>query len=146
MFSNPFKKKPSLLAQHSAKLIMNLCTLQLQRGESVELAPTPGATGPITLSGGSIATVSYRVFDKHADKIDPAIRKEPWRAYALVTMHVSMTKDPEFKAVIEGHEIKVDDRHKNPGLQILKHLFEYFPLIPKPFQGQVYAPQIEASK
>lgn len=139
-----FKRKPPLLAQHSAKLIMNLCTLQLERGESVTFAPTPGATGPMTISGGAIATIQYRVFDRHADKIDINIRKEPWRAYAEVTMHVTMHKDPEFKAVIEGHEIQVEGRHKAPGLALIKHLFDYFPLIPKPFQGSVYSPQIEA--
>lgn len=146
MFKKFFQKKPTPLAQHSAKLVMNLCTLQLQRGESVQFAPTPGATGPISISGGAIATVTYRVFDKHADKIDPNIRKEPWRAYAEVTMHVSMTKDPEFKALIEGKEIKVEARHKSPGLALIKHLFDYFPMIPKPFQGQVYAPNLEAAK
>lgn len=146
MFNNLFKKKPSAVASQSAKLIMNLCTLQLQRGESVQFAPTPGATGPITVSGGAIAILSYRVFDKNSDRIDIAIRKEPWRAYAEVTMTVTMNKDPEFTAAIEGKTIKVEGFHKKPGLSLIKYLFDYFPMIPKPFQGQVYAPQIEASK
>lgn len=125
-----------------AKVIMKTCTLQLERDEFRELAPTPGATGPMVLSGGAITTFTYSVFDKDADKIDKAIKHEPWRAFAKIVMRVTIEKDPEFEVEVEGAKVEPRAIHKAPGLELIKHLSQYFPLIPKTFQGQTYAPEV----
>lgn len=127
---------------------MRVCTLQLERGESRELAPISGASGPMLLSGGAITTVTYRVFDHNADRIDPKIKHEPWRAFSLVTMRLTLEKDPEFEVVIDGQDVEPKPRHKAPGLTLVDQLSAYFPLLPKPHRGAivgpVYTPEVTA--
>lgn len=139
------RRKGPTLADQSIKVIMKTCTLHLDREETRELAPTPGATGPITLSGGAITKLAYRVFDPDADKIDPEIKKEPWRAFAEVTMLLTIGNDPQFEVKVDGKEVEPKTRHKAPGMAAIKHLSEYFPLLPRPYTGGVYAPVIEGS-
>lgn len=119
---------------------MQTCSLQLERGESKELAPTPGATGPMILSGGAITTVTYVVFDVHADKIDKEIKREPWRAFSQVTMRITIECDPEFEVQIDGKPVEARAIHKEPGIELIKHLSSYFPLLPKAYLGAPYAP------
>jgi len=119
---------------------MRVCSLQLERGETKDLAPTGGATGPMVLSGGAITTVTYRVFDKTADRIDKAIRNEPWRAFAEVTMRVTLDRDPEFEVKLDGVEVEPTDRHRSPGLTLISHLSTYFPLLPRAYVGATYSP------
>lgn len=130
-----------------AKVIMHTCALQLERGESRELAPVKGATGPMQLSGGAITMVRYRVFDRNADKVDPVIRKEPWRAFATVTMILYIDRDPDFAVSVNSQEnvatqIEPLALHTAPGRALVSHLANYFPLLPRPFGGPVYAPEI----
>lgn len=119
---------------------MHVCTLQLERGETRELAPSKGATGPMLVSGGAITTVVYRVFDKNADRVDQAIKLEPWRAFSEVTMRITVERDPEFEVKIDGKEVETKPVHRAPGLALVAHLSEYFPLIPKRYQGPAYIP------
>lgn len=139
------------LRDRCAQVIMRMCAMQLERGETRELAPTRGATGPMTLSGGAITTIAYRVFDKEADSVDPSIKKEPWRAFAQVTMYLSIEKDPEFHVQIhskkdtevpDGHWVEVEPAgcHKAPGLALVNHLAEYFPMLPRVYVGPTYIP------
>jgi hypothetical protein len=126
-----------------ASLIMHTCSLQLERGEFKELAPTKGATGAMTLSGGAITVVQYSVFDKHADKVDPKIKQEPWRAFSKVTMRINIEKDPEFEVEIDGQKVEPKPIHKSPGLLLIDHLSTYFPLMPRAFKGQAYKPELQ---
>jgi hypothetical protein len=147
--TNRFRRRngPALRDQ-AASVIMRTCSLQLERGETRELAPSKGATGPMILSGGAITTISYRVFDKNADDHDKSIKSEPWRAFAKVTMRLTIERDPEFEVSLEvpaipGTDsslvtIEPRDLHKAPGLAILKHLSEYFPLLPRAYAGPVF--------
>lgn len=148
------------LRDQCAKLIMHTCSLQLERSEVRELAPTLGAAGPMLLSGGAITTVTYSVFDPEADKVDPAIKNEPWRAFSKVIMRLSIEKDPEFevkllkrspkelpdptKVLVVDEWVEIEPRtcHKAPGLALVKHLSQYFPLIPRPHQGPTIAPGV----
>lgn len=119
---------------------MRMCTLQLERGDSKEVAPTPGAIGPMVLSGGAITTVSYHVFDTEADKVDKAIRAEPWRAFSKVVMRLSIERDPEFEVSIDGASVEPRRCHRDPGLVLIRNLSSYFPLLPKLYTGPVFAP------
>lgn len=128
---------------------MSVCALQLERTETREIAPALHAMGPMVLSGGAITTVVYKVFDAKADKVDKVIQKEPWRAFATVTMRLSLSKDPEFEVEIQGAlgvvPVIPAHRHTAPGLTLIRHLSEYFPLLPKPYTGRVYAPVLEGA-
>lgn len=130
------------LRDQCAKLIMHTCSLQLERSEVRELAPTLGAAGPMLLSGGAITTVTYSVFDPEADKVDPAIKNEPWRAFSKVTMRLTVENDPAFEVRIDDKDVAPRACHKAPGLALIKHLSQYFPLIPRPHQGPTIAPGV----
>ena len=95
------------------------------------------------LSGGAITNVTYRVFDSEADRLDKQIRKEPWRAFAEVTMRVKLESDPEFEVLLDGSTIEAKALHKAPGLALIKHLSEYFPLLARPHTGPVIKPTFE---
>lgn len=152
VLANQFSRRngPSTRDQ-CAQLIMHTCSLQLERSEARELAPTEGATGPMSLSGGAITTVTYNVFDPDADQVDASIKKEPWRAFARVVMRLTIEKDPEFEVQIlskadpdapDGFWAQVEprSRHKAPGLALIKHLSQYFPLIARPHRGPTIKP------
>jgi hypothetical protein len=126
------------------KVIMGVCSLQLERTETRELAPTGKAYGPMIISGGAITKVTYKVFDRYADAIDPKIKKESWRAFAQVIMTMTLDRDPEFQVTIEGTPVTAKDYHKAPGLELIKHLSGYFPLLPKAYTGQVYTPNTDS--
>jgi hypothetical protein len=128
------------LRDQCAQVIMRVCTLQLERGETRELAPAKGATGPMVLSGGAITTIAYRVFDKNADRLDKEIRNEPWRAFSEVTMRITLDRDPEFEVKIDGKEVEPKAVHQEPGLALVAHLSQYFPLIAKPHTGPTIIP------
>lgn len=132
------------LRDQVASVIMRVCSLQLERGEAKELAPTRGATGPMFVSGGAITTVCYRVFDAAADKVDKAIRSQPWRAFAQVTMRLTIDRDPEFEVVVDGKAVEPRACHKDPGLALVSHLSAYFPLLPKLYTGATYKPEVSA--
>lgn len=121
---------------------MHTCALQLTREETRELAPTPGATGPMLLSGGAITTVSYAVFDRNADKVNQEIREQPWRAFARVTMRLTLERDPEFEVSIDGKPVESAKVHEAPGLALISHLASYFPLLARPHTGPVIAPEV----
>lgn len=152
ILTNRFLRRQGLsFRDQVAKVIMHTCSLQLEREETRELAPAKSAFGPMKLSGGAITTIVYRVFDVEADKIDKTIKSEPWRAFAQVTMRLTLDKDPEFTVQIlskadtelpDGHFVDVEPRavHKAPGVALISHLAEYFPLIARPHQGPVIAP------
>jgi hypothetical protein len=125
---------------------MHMCGLQLERGETRELPATSGAFGPMTLSGGAITTVTYRVFDRDADKVDKAIRSEPWRAFAQVTMRITIDRDPEFEVVVDEKPIEARACHKAPGIALIRHLSTYFPILPKAYLGGIYKPITEATQ
>jgi hypothetical protein len=138
---NRFLRRNGLsLRDQCAKVIMHMCTLQLERGETRDIAPTTGATGPMTLAGGAITTITYRVFDRSADKVDPEIKKEPWRAFGEVILRITVERDPEFEVKIDGKEVEPTAVHKSPGLLLIQHLSQYFPLLPKAFAGTAYIP------
>lgn len=135
------RRRGPALHDQCAAVIMHMCTLQLERGESRELAPVKPAIGPMALSGGAITTVAYRVFDKDADKVDPKIKEESWRAFAEVTMRITIERDPEFEVKIAGKQIEPKTIHKAPGLALVAHLASYFPLLAKAHSGPVYIPE-----
>lgn len=131
------------LADQCAKVIMHTCALQLERTETRELAPSLGATGPMSLSGGAITTITYKVFDTEADKVDKTIRLEPWRAFAQVIMRLTLERNPEFEVYVDQEQLEPRDCHKAPGLELIKHLSTYFPLLPRPHTGPTIKPAIE---
>lgn len=143
LLANRIRRRNGLsLRDQCAKVIMHTCALQLEREEARELAPTSGATGPMLLSGGAITTITYSVFDRHADKVDKEIRKEPWRAFARVTMRLTLERDPEFEVTIDGKPVEPTRAHEAPGLALVKHLATYFPLLARPHLGPVIAPEV----
>lgn len=95
----------------------------------------------MAISGGAITTIQYAVFDKNADKVDKEIRKEPWRAFAKVTMRITIDRNPEFEVLIDGKPVEPIACHTDPGNALVRHLAEYFPLIPRPHMGAVYNPE-----
>ncbi len=138
---NRFKRKQGVpLHDQCAIVVMRMCTLQLKRGEKKELAPTQGASGPMLLSGGAITTIQYSVFDKNADRVNPEIKKEPWRAFSTVKMMITVERDPEFEVYIDGLLVDAKPLHKTPGLDLLKNLSTYFPLLPAAYVGPTYKP------
>ena len=130
------------LAGQCALVVTRVCALQLDRDEYRELAATRGAYGPMRISGGAITKVTYVVFDRLADKLDKAIRSEPWRAFAQVEMRLSLDGDPEFVVLLDGVEVPTKKEHSAPGLTLIEHLSTYFPLIAKPHQGPLIKPEI----
>lgn len=115
-----------------AIVISRVCCLQLDPEEFRDLAHVPGAIGPMRISGGGITKIQYTIFDRHADRVDPTIKQEHWRAFSNITMRISVGKDPEYTVTIEDKEIKPESRHTAPGISLVTHLSNYFPLIPKP--------------
>jgi hypothetical protein len=91
------------------------------------------------LSGGAITLITYSVFDRSADKLDPSIKDEPWRAFATVKMRVTIDKDPEFEVTIEEKQVEPGSVHTAPGLALIHHLSHYFPIMAKAYQGRVIA-------
>jgi hypothetical protein len=134
------RRRGPAIQDQCAKVIMNMCAIQLDRGETRELAPVKPAVGAMVLSGGAITTVVYRVFDRNADKVDKTIRQEPWRAFTEVTMRITVERDPEFEVKTDGKETEPKELHKAPGIALIKHLSEYFPLLPKAHTGPVFIP------
>jgi hypothetical protein len=132
------------LRDQCATVIMHMCTLQLERGETRELAAVKGSTGPMLVSGGAITAITYRVFDKNADRLDKSIKEEPWRAFSEVTMRITVERDPEFEVKIDGKDVEAKPIHKAPGLTLVAHLCQYFPLIAKPHQGPAIIPWVRA--
>jgi hypothetical protein len=130
------------LSDQCARVVMNVCALQLDRDEYRELAPSLGAYGPMRISGGAITKVTYVVFDAKADKLDKAIRQEPWRAFAQVEMRLTLERDPEFAVTLDGVEVPVKKEHTAPGLKLVQHLSAYFPLIARPHQGPLIKPEV----
>lgn len=137
------RRKGPTLADQCAKVIMHTCTLQLERTETRELAPTPGALGKMLLAGGAITSVTYQVFDTDADKVDKGIRLEPWRAFATIIMRISLQSAPEFQVLVDSAEVTPRACHKAPGLELVKQLSQYFPLLPRPHTGPVIKPVID---
>lgn len=143
---NRFKRRkgPSLQDQ-CMKVIMHACSLHLEREEARELAPATGMIGPVKLSGGAITKLTYKVFDRDADKIDPTIRTESWRAFAEVTLLLATDQDPQFEVKLADLMIEPRSCHKAPGLSMVYHLATYFPLLPRPYVGATYKPLTEAA-
>lgn len=144
LLANRFRRRRGhFLPEQCASVIMRVCSLQLERNEIRELAPTQGAFGPMMLSGGAITTIRYRVFDPHADRIDKSIRQETTRAFAQVVMRLQLESDPECEAFIDGKFINTTELHRKPGLELVRQLSQYFPLLPRPFVGRTYSPPPE---
>jgi hypothetical protein len=139
------RKGPSL-NDRCASVIMNVCALQLERNENRELAPTRGAFGPILVSGGAIVTIRYGVFDVNADRVDKSIRHDPVRAFAKVVLRLTLERDPEFEAFVDGKFILATQTHRAPGVELITHLSQYFPLLPKPYTGRTYVAPPETTQ
>lgn len=143
------RRKGPALKDQCAQVIMHTCALQLERGETRELAPVSGAYGAMLLSGGAITKITYQVFDTEADRFDKTIQKEPWRAFAKVTMLLSLDRDPEFDCVfttdldVPLRVFPAPDFYKAPGLRLIQHLSSYFPLLPRPSQSPLINPFVE---
>lgn len=136
------RRKGPAFRDQCAAVIMRMCSLQLERGEFRELAPVKNVTGPMKISGGAITTITYQVFDPEADKLDKKIRLEPWRAFAQVTMRLTIERDPEFEVKIDGSAVEPRDCHKAPGVALVQHLSTYFPILPKTYIGPVFTPEV----
>lgn len=134
------RRRGPAIQDQCAKLIMHMCSLQLERGETREVAPTLGAVGPVVLSGGAITSVLYHVFDTEADKVDKSIKQEPWRAFAKVTMLVTIESDPQFTVHVDGKSVEPRACHRSPGLELVGRLSAYFPLLPRVYTGPVFKP------
>lgn len=130
------------LRDQCAAVIMRMCTIQLDRDETRELAPTPGAMGPMVISGGAITKITYSVFDRNADRVNKEIKQESWRAFARITMLLTIERDPEFQVEIDGQEVEPKAVHTAPGIALVRHLATYFPLLPKAHCGPLIKPEI----
>lgn len=145
------RRKGPAFRDQCVSVIMRVCALQLRRGSTRELAPARGMFGACTISGGAITKLSYRVFDKHVDLIDPTIRADSCRAFLSVTVRIYLDHDPEWEVEMQlkdGETVAIDakDVHKTPGIELIQHLAAYFPLLPDAYAGAVYKPPTEADQ
>lgn len=124
---------------------MHVCALQLRKGTVRELAPARGMFGPCEISGGAITKLQYHMFDRHADRIDPSAKTESWRAFLLVTARIYLDHDPEWEVEMRAKDGSVlagvpNETHKAPGLELIRNLAVYFPLLPEVYTGAVFKP------
>jgi hypothetical protein len=105
-------------------LVLHTASLELVKGEHVELAPVKGMCGNVLLSGNSLPCFKYRVFDKKLME------------FVYVTVEVSRPDRIDYISRIEstdpkenGKELETKDQYKAPFERLANHLFHYFPLV-----------------
>lgn len=107
-------------------LILNTASLELKKGEYVELAPIKGVCGPFKLSGNSLPTFKYTVFHKPMmEFVEVTVEvSSPERIHFIARVDSKHTDDPK----AHGLELPVTDKFKEPFSRLALHLYSYFPL------------------
>ncbi len=108
-------------------LIHRTASLELSKGEYVELAGIRGCCGPFKLSGNSLPVFEYTVFEKSIME------------FIKVRVEVSKPNRIEFIATIDsttaperhGEKVEVKDKYKEPFEILVGHLVKYFPFASK---------------
>jgi hypothetical protein len=105
-------------------LVLHTASLELIKGEYLELAGVKGMCGTVHLSGNSLPCFKYRVFDKGLME------------FIYVTVEVSRPDRIHYISRIEstdpkenGKEVETKDQYKAPFMKLAHHLFEYFPWV-----------------
>ncbi len=107
-------------------LILHTASLELAKGEFIELAPIKGCCGPFKLSGNCLPVFEYIVFDKTAPMEFIKVRVEiskPDRIEFSAAIESIHTSDPKR----HGEILEVKQRFKEPFEKLALHLFHYFP-------------------
>jgi hypothetical protein len=103
-------------------LVSNCASLQLCKGEFIELAPLGGCCGPFKMSGNGIVTFQYIVFEKELME------------FVSVTVEISRAERIEFESRIDsttaperhGELVETKPEYKEPFDRLSKNLYKYF--------------------
>lgn len=110
-------------------LIYNTASLELTKGECIELAPIKGCCGPFKLYGNALPVFEYNVFEKEMMefiKVRVEVSK-PGRIHFLTSIDSINTSDP----VRHGEEVETKEKYKEPFNKLAWSLFQYFPYFRK---------------
>lgn len=118
-------------------LVLHTASLALLKDQYVEFAAIKGTCGTFKLTGNSLPSFNYTVFEKKIME------------FISVTVEVSRPDRIDFKSVIKstdektnGREVETIDRYKAPFFKLAHHLFNYFPF---PMEGGRKETKKEAS-
>lgn len=103
-------------------LILNTAALALEKGKHVELAPIKGTCGNIKLSGNSLPTFVYIVFEK---KIMEFIEVRVEVSKPDRVQYFSKIVSSDEKA--NGKSVETKEKYKQPFLKLCDSLTTYFP-------------------
>lgn len=108
-------------------LVLNTAQLALKKDEYVEFAAIKGTCGTFKLSGNSLPSFHYTVFEKKLME------------FVEINVQVSRPNRITFSSRIksedkvqDGKEVETKDKYKEPFLTLTQHLFNYFPF---PMEG-----------
>ncbi len=101
-------------------VIAGTASLELKKDESRKLKPLEGMFGPILIEGNALPAFTYMVFDKQI------------MDFVTVTARLSLPDKILFESKTPdwGH-IATLKPYKDPFMQLCKHLYAYFPLLPE---------------
>lgn len=103
-------------------LVLNCSALALEKGQYVEFAPIKGTCGNFRLSGNSLPTFIYTVFEKKLME------------FVEVRVEISKPDRIEFFSEIrstdkttDGRELETKEKYKEPFWRLTNNLMAYFP-------------------
>lgn len=104
-------------------LVLNTASLELKKGEYVELAPVKGCCGPFRLMGNSLPLFEYRVFEKKIMEFIH-VRVEVSRPARI---HFVSSIESNTAPERQGEIVEMMPKYKEPFEKLAQHLFRYFP-------------------
>ena len=131
-----FKLFPDPTGRFVAHIVAKTALLELEKDQFIYLAPpTPEVYGSVSLTGNSLPTFHYTVFDpKLMDfvlvRIEIALPNRISFISKLIPTQTHKTGSryhPELDPSLI--EIPLKPEYEAPGLKLLKYLGDYFPLI-----------------
>ncbi len=118
---DPWLKPP--LEMLVAQTIFNTASLELAKGEYIELAPMRGTCSTFKLSGTSLPVFEYKVFEKKLMEF-VHIRVEMSRPNRI---EFWATIDSSTAPELHGKEVECKDAYRKPFDMLILQLFRYFP-------------------
>ena len=116
--------KPPTLENLVTSIVLNTANLELDREEEVHLAGLKGMCGSVKLTGNSLPTFRYTLFDKELME------------FIEVRVEISRPNRMEWISRISSQEgcpeTETKDKYKDPFLRLAAHLYLYFPLTRDP--------------
>lgn len=107
-------------------LVMKTASLELAKGETVELAPLKGCTGPFRLSGNGLPVFEYMMFEKKIMEFI-LVRVEvskPDKIEFITTIYAR--KESSTSPELHGSPIETTERYKAPFNRLALYIFQYF--------------------